>query len=191
MMLEGGKTSQVAAAELADHRRRRTMAGHNAAALMAAAGGALWQDAGAAPRGSQAAAASAVARASVSEAECAEKLNAVLGTRISFALAARRGGQASITADWLCQVLAQCTRTVSLPARTTLTHAGEPAAFVAFVVSGELRVAADADDEGERHAQRRPARASARRTCWERSRCSDSATRSPTTETPIRRAGHR
>lgn len=148
MMLEGGKTNQVrAAAELADHRRRRTMAGHNAAALMAAAGGthsgktpaqrleAVKQLPRPAPRGEP----------SVSEAECAKKLNAVLGTRISFALAARHGSQASITADWLCQVLAQCTRTVSLPARTTLTHAGEPAAFVAFVVSGELQVAADAD----------------------------------------------
>ena len=150
-MLEGGKTNHVrAAAELADHRRRRTAAGMNAAALMAAAGGthsgktpsqrleAVKQLPRPQPRGE-------AQPSGLSDAECGKKLLAVLGTRIEFALAARNGGQASITADWLCQVLAQCTRVVSLPARTTLTHAGEPAAFVAFVVSGELQVAADAD----------------------------------------------
>ena len=42
-------------------------------------------------------------------AEAARRLAEVLSTRLPFALAARHGHHASITADWLCQVLAQCT----------------------------------------------------------------------------------
>jgi hypothetical protein len=149
VLLEGGRANQVAlAAVQADSRRKLVAAGRNARALMAKSAG---THGGATPE-QRLAAVRAIAPSAdsnlggelgTSEAEIALKLGAALRVSIDFALAARQGGPAAITAEWLCQVLAHCTGYRQLASRAPLTTQGEPASFVAIVISGELQVAAN------------------------------------------------
>ena len=151
VLLEGGRANQVGlAAGQADSRRKLVAAGHNARALMAQSGGthggATPEQRLAAVRGLAPSAASNLGgELGTSEAEIALKLGAVLRVSIDFALAARQGGPAAITAEWLCQVLAHCTGYRQLASRAPLTTQGEPASYVAIVISGELQVAANPD----------------------------------------------